>query len=100
MQEVQLSAHFMHEGATHEYPLWHEVHVSIAPSHKLQLAGEQASHTLVVPVELYLNPSLQNVHSVLLAQIAQLVMQASQVFGVAVFKFHPSLHKVQIVLLA
>lgn len=59
----------------------------------------QASHTLVVPEELYLNPSLQVVHSVLLVQATQLAMHASQVFGVAEFKFHPALHPLQIVLL-
>lgn len=65
----------------------------------MQFAGVQASQIFVVPVELYLYPNLQVVHSVLFAQMAQLAMHASHVLGVAVFKFHPSLQKVQIVLL-
>jgi hypothetical protein len=94
---LQLSAHFRHDGATHEYPDSQTPQVSTEASHVTQLAGVQPSHFL--SVELYLNPLLHVVHSVLLAHIAQLAIQASQTFGVVVLKFHPSLHKVQTVLL-
>jgi hypothetical protein len=96
-QALQLSAHLIQVGATHEYPLSQSEQVSMVASQLIQFAGVHASHFLSVP--LYLNPFLQVVHSVLLAQIAQFAIQASQTLGVVVLKFQPSLHKVQTVLL-
>lgn len=72
--------------------------MATSESHLSQFAGVQPSQDFVEAV--YLNPSMHVTHSVLLMQVAQFLMQASHVFGVAVLRTHPSKQSVHTDLLA